>query len=330
VIKEKDMPHPVLSVTLAFGLVNLPVRLYTAAASKKVTFRLLDRTTGQRVRQQLVSSAQPSRDEDQVTEAASEVPTSRAPGSTAVSSHIAEASALGEASASLAEFVVPRQQIIKGYEIERNRYIEVTADELKALEAEANQHAEIQEFVSLSQIDPVSFEKAYYLSPDKGGEKVYRLFSRVLRKQQRGAIAKLVMRGKEKLVLVRPIDGDRLVLEMLYYADEVRNASEIYVPDVALSDAEVQLAEQVIESLSVDTWDAKKFHDTYRERVMALIEQKRHGKPIQSGRASSPPKVIDLMEALRASVATVAKRPARRRPEPQSRTRPTRKMKRAG
>jgi DNA end-binding protein Ku len=330
VSKEKDMPHPVLSVNLAFGLVNLPVRLYTAAASKKVTFRLLDRTTGQRVRQQLVSSAQPPREEDQVTAAASEVPALRAPGSTAVSSNIGDVSDPEEASGSPPEFVVPRQQIIKGYEIERNQYIEVTADELKALEAEANQHAEIQEFVSLAQIDPVSFEKAYYLGPDTGGEKVYRLFSRALRNQQRGAIAKLVMRGKEKLVLVRPIDGDRLVLEMLYYADEVRNASEIYVPDVALSNAEVQLAGQVIESLSVDTWDAKKFHDAYRERVMAFIEQKRQGKPMQSRRGPSPPRVIDLMEALRASVTTAAKGPARRRSELRSRTRPTRKMKRVG
>jgi DNA end-binding protein Ku len=324
------MPHPVLSVTLAFGLVNLPVRLYTAAASKKVTFRLLDRTTGQRVKQQLVSSAQPPREEDQATAVASGAPALRAPGSTGVSSNVIEVSDPEEARPSPPEFVVPPQQIIKGYEIERNQYIEVTADELKALEAEANQHAEIQEFVSLAQIDPVSFEKAYYLGPDKGGEKAYRLFSRALRSQQRGAIAKLVMRGKEKLVLVRPIDGDRLVLQMLYYADEVRNASEIYVPDVALSDAELQLAEQVIQSLSMDTWDSKKFHDTYRERVMAFIEQKGQEKPIQSRRAPSSPKVIDLMEALRASLATAAKRPARRRAEPQSSTRPTHKMKRTG
>jgi DNA end-binding protein Ku len=130
--------------------------------------------------------------------------------------------------------------------------------------------------------------------------------------------------------LVRPVDEDRLVLEMLYYADEVRDASEIYVPDVALSDAEVELAEQVIESLSVDTWDSKKFHDTYRERVMALIEQKRQGQPIQSGPSSSPPKVIDLMEALRASIATAAKRAPRRRSELHIRTRSTRKIKKAG
>jgi DNA end-binding protein Ku len=319
------------AVTLAFGLVNLPVRLYTAAASKKVTFRLLDRTTGQRVRQQLVSPGQPPREKDQGIAAASEATALRAPASTAVSSDPIDSSALEEeGSGSPAEFVVPRQQIIKGYEIERNRYIEVTADELKALEAEANQHAEIQEFVSLAQIDPVSFEKAYYLGPDKGGEKVYRLFARALRKQRRGAIAKLVMRGKEKLVLVRPVDEDRLVLEMLYYADEVRDASEIYVPDVALSDAEVQLAEQVIESLSMETWEPKKFKDTYRERVMALIEQKHQGKPFKSQRVSSTPKVIDLMEALRASLATAAKRPTRRRPKPQRRTQSTGKIQRAG
>ena len=216
------MPHPGLSVTLAFGLVNLPVRLYTATASKKVTFRLLDRTTGQRVRQQLVSSGQPPREEDQARAPASETTALSAPSSTAASSNPTEVSAFEEGSGSPAEFVVPRRQIIKAYEIERHRYIEVTADELKALEAEVNQHAEIQEFVSLAQIDPVFFEKAYYLGPDKGGEKVYRLFARALRKQRRGAIAKLVMRGKEKLVLVRPVDEDRLVLEILYYADEVQ------------------------------------------------------------------------------------------------------------
>jgi DNA end-binding protein Ku len=324
------MPHPVLSVTLAFGLVNLPVRLYTAAASKKVTFRLLDRTTGQRVTQQLVSSAQPPREQQLATEATSVASASSARSRTAVSSDITEVPDVAEPGASPPESVVPRQQIIKGYEIEPNRYIEVTADELKALEAQANQHAEIHEFVSLAQVDPVCFEKAYYLGPDKGGEKVYRLFSRALRTQQRGAVAKLVMRGKEKLVLVRPIAEDRLVLEMLYYHDEVRNSSEIHVPDVALSNAEVQLAEQVIETLSVDTWESKKFHDTYRERVMALIEQKRQGKPIQPGRAPRPPKVIDLMEALRATLATTPKRTARRRPDPQSRAQSTRKIKQAG
>jgi DNA end-binding protein Ku len=324
------MPHPVLSITLRFGLVNLPVRLYTAADSKRVTFRLLDRTTGQRVTQQLVSSVPPPREQEPATEATPRASASSPRGRTGGSSDSTEVPDPAEPGASPRESVVPRQEIIKGYEIEPNRYIEVTSDELKALEAEANQHAEIQEFVSLAQVDPVSFEKAYYLGPHKGGEKAYRLFSRALRNVQRGAIAKLVMRGKEKLVLVRPVDEDRLVLEMLYYADEVRDASEIYVPDVALSDAEVELAEQVIECLSVDTWDSKKFHDTYRERVMALIEQKRQGKPIESGRAPSPPKVIDLMDALRASLATAAKRAPRRRSELHSRTRSTRKIKKAG
>ena len=323
------MPHPVLSITLGFGLVNLPVRLYTAADSKKVTFRLLDRTTGQRVTQQLVSSAQP-REQEPATEATPLTSASSARGRTGGSSDSTEVPDVAELDASPRESVVPRQEIIKGYEIEPNRYIEVTADDLKALEAEANQHAAIQEFVSLAQVDPVSFEKAYYLGPDKGGEKVYRLFSRALKTQQRGAIAKLVMRGKEKLVLVRPIAEDRLVLEMLYYHDEVRNASDIVVPAADLSDTEVQLAEQVIQSLSVDTWDSKKFHDTYRERVLALLEQKRQGIPMQSRRASSPPKVIDLMEALRTSLATAAKRQPQRRSELQSPTRSTRRIKKAG
>ena len=324
------MPHPVLSITLRFGLVNLPVRLYTAADSKRVTFRLLDRTTGERVTQQLVSSAPPPREQEPATEATPRALASSARRRTGGSSDITDVPSLAEPGASPRESVVLRQEIIKGYEIEPNRYIEVTADELKALEAEANQHAGIQEFVSLAQVDPVSFEKAYYLGPDKGGEKVYRLFSRALQTQQRGAIAKLVMRGKEKLVLVRPITDDRLVLEMLYYHDEVRNASDIVVPAADLSDAEVKLAEQVIESLSVDTWDSKKFHDTYRERVLALLEQKRQGIPIQPRGASSRPKVIDLMEALCTSLATAAKRQPQRRSELQSPIRSTRKINKAG
>ncbi|WP_447983211.1 non-homologous end joining protein Ku [Nitrospira sp. Nam74] len=319
------MPHSVLSVTLAFGLVNLPVRLYTAAASKKVTFRLLDRNTGQRVRQQLVSAAQASREDDQST-AGSETNASRAarsmPG-------MPESPDRQDASASPPDSIVPRQQIIKGYEVEGNQYIPITADELKALEAEANQHAAIQEFVSLGQIDPVYFEKTYYLGPDKGAEKVYRLLARTLRTLQRGAIAKLVMRGKEKLVLVRPTNTDRLALQMLYYADEVRNDLDISVPDVAVSDAELQLAEQVVDSLSVDQWEPDKFHDTYRERVMALIERKRRGEPIQAAPSKSP-KVIDLMEALRASLATAAKAPAQRPPATQRRTRTPRMIKRLG
>ena len=324
------MPHPVLSVTLAFGLVNVPVRLYTAAASKKVTFRLLDRKTGQRVRQQLVSAAQTSSQKDEVIAAESQATPLSAAHSMPGSSAIADAPDHEEATGSPSDSVVPREQIIKGYEIGRDQYIEVTADELKALEAEANQHAEIQQFVSLAQIDPVYFEKTYYLGPDKGGEKVYRLLAHALRQMQRGAIAKLVMRGKEKLVLVRPTDQDRLALDMLYFANEVRDSSEIYAPDVMLSDAEVQLAEQVIESLSVDLWEPKHYHDTYRERVMALIEQKRQGKYIKRHGKPTTSKVVDLMEALRASLATAPKTPSRRRPEPQNRNRSIRRIKRAG
>ena len=297
---------------------------------KKVTFRLLDRNTGQRVRQQLVSAAPTLMQKDEITAGQSKTTPLSAARSMAAAPAIADVPDREEATGSPSDAVVPREQIVKGYEIGRNQYIEVTAEELKALEAEANQHAEIQQFVSLTQIDPVYFEKTYYLGPDKGGEKVYRLLARALGKLRRGAIAKLVMRGKEKLVFVRPTDQDRLALDMLYYADEVRDASEIYTPDVMLSDAEVQLAQQVIDSLSVDRWDPKKFHDTYRERVMALIEQKRHGKYIKGHGKSTSRKVIDLMEALRASLTTAPKIPSRRRSEPQPRNRSIRKIKRAG
>ena len=308
------MSRPILSITLSFGLVSLPVRLFTATLSKRVTFHLLDRATGQRVRQQLVSTTPPSRDgEDEATDRLprkTSTTTGRAGGSPRIAV-VPDEDAQSDRRPADAARVVPRQELVKGYEIGRDQHIEITAEELKTLESEANQHAEIQEFVALSQVDPVYFEKAYYLGPDKGAEKVYRLFARALREQQQGAIAKLVMRGKEKLVLVRPTHQDRLMLHTLYYADEVRDRSEISVPEVQLTEAEVRLAEQVISSRTAEAWEPERYHDTYRERVLGLIEEKRQGKATRTSAADSPRPVIDLMEALRQSLVTAGKRPAR-------------------
>ena len=162
----------------------------------------------------------------------------------------------------------------KGYELNRDQYVSVTQAELKALEEAANQHAEIQEFVTLNTVDPLYFEKSYYLGPDHGGEKAYRLLARALRQERRGAIAKLVMRGKEKLVLIRPTDNNRLILHVLYYADEVRNFDDIAVPDAPVGNEELRLATQLIALRAAKTWKPEQYHDTYRERVLELIDEK--------------------------------------------------------
>jgi len=308
------MPRPVLSITLSLGLVSIPVRLYAATISKRVTFHFLDRTTGQRVRQQFVSSPPPARgEEDEPGEPPMEDTDRRVrgvsrPPSPAISADTQERE---DRKPPEETRIVPRQELVKGYEIGQDEHVEMTPDELKALEAEANEQAEIEEFVPIAGIDPVYFEKAYYLGPVKGSEKVYRLFARTLHEQQRAAVTKLVMRGKEKLAVVRPAGADRLVLETLYYADEVRDPSEIQVPEAALADAEVRLAGQVIASRAVDEWRPERYRDTYRERVLALIEQKRQGRPTRARTTETSPPVIDLMEALRRSLTTLQKRPAR-------------------
>jgi DNA end-binding protein Ku len=200
---------------------------------------------------------------------------------------------------------VSRDEIVKGYEVSRNHYVEITNDELKAMEEAANRNVEIQEFVPLDAIDPVYFEKTYYLGPDKGGEKPYRLLAEALSQRNRGAVAKFVMRGKENLVLLRPADDAHLVLDVMYYADEVKNIREIDVPLAKIKDAELKLAQNLIDSLSNDKWQPDKYRDTYRDRVLDLVKKKDKGQevvappPVGEGQAQ----VIDLMDALKKSLA---------------------------
>lgn len=307
------MPQPVLSAILTFGLVNVPVRLYTAAQSKRVSYHLLDSRSGRRVRQQLVSDVAYEKGEE--PQAEHQPIMGKADRAVQLTSSIPKQQPRDEnIPPPTPSHVVSRDEVVKGYEIEPGQYVEVTADDLKILEAEANQHAEIQEFVPLSQVDPVYFEKTYRLGPEKGSEKVYRLLARAMRQQQQGAIARLIMRGKEKLVFIRPTKEDRLFLEVLYYADEVRSIDELPIGDVALSDVEVQLAQQIIAGLTKDRWQPDQYHDTYRERVLALIEQKRRGEPIRESQKRPPPPVVDLMEALRRSLQNVTPKTVARRP----------------
>jgi DNA end-binding protein Ku len=193
---------------------------------------------------------------------------------------------------------------VKGYEVSRDHYVKITDEELKAMEEAANKIVEIQEFVPLDAIDPVYFEKTYYLGPDKGGEKSYRLLAEALKQRNRGAVAKFIMRGKDNLVLVRPADGDHLMLDVMYYADEVKNVREIELPPAKIKEGELKLAQQLIDGLSNDKWQPEKYQDTYRERVLELIKKKEKGYEFKAPAPSAEgqAQVIDLMDALKKSL----------------------------
>jgi DNA end-binding protein Ku len=292
------MPRPIQSVTLSFGLVTVPVRLYTAAKSKAVSFHWLS-PEGNRVKQRLYSAA----------EEPSATPEPLPPAKTSRGMDREPAAAIETP----VEQEVSRESLLKGYEVARGHYVALTTEELKALEEAANRNAEIQEFVPLETIDPVYFEKTYYLGPEKGAEKVYRLLARALKQRDSAAIAKVVMRGKEKMVLIRANDQDVLIMEALYWGDEVRSVSELQIPEVMLKDAELQLAGKLVESLSSKEWEPEKYHDTYRERVLELIRKKQEGQEIVApAPAAASGEVLDLMEALKRSLQKreVAKKPA--------------------
>jgi len=197
---------------------------------------------------------------------------------------------------------VSRDDIVKGYEVNKGHYVEVTDEELEAMEEAANQIVEILEFVPLDAVDPVFFEKTYYLGPDKGGEKPYRLLADAMKQHNRGAIAKFVMRGKEDLVMVRPYNEDHLVLNALYYADEVRDIQEIAVPKGPVRESELKLAEQLLKNLSTEKWQPEKYRDTYRDRVLELIRKKQAGEKIIAPKPAAKGEVLDLMAALKKSL----------------------------
>ena len=197
---------------------------------------------------------------------------------------------------------VSRDDIVKGYEVNKGHYVEVTDEELEAMEKAANQSVEILEFVPLDAVDPVFFEKTYYLGPDKGGEKPYRLLADAMKQHNRGAVAKFVMRGKEDLVMVRPYNEDHLVLNALYYADEVRDIQEIAVPKGPVRESELKLAEQLLKNLSTEKWQPEKYRDKYRDRVLELIRKKQAGEKIVAPRPAAKGEVLDLMAALKKSL----------------------------
>src|SRR5678816_4186689 len=219
-------PHSLGSGTISFGLVSIPVRLYTAASSANVSFNQLHGVCGSRIRQQIFC------------------PTCNR--------------------------TVERSELVRGYEFAKDQYVQVKDEELKALEGEASKIIDIAEFVPLDQVDPIYFEKTYYLGPDKGGEKPYRLLADAMEKSDRVALATFVMRGKESLVLIRPAQ-DGLMLHTMYFADEVRDFGEIEKgKSVKLREGELDLAERLIGELSHDEFKPEQYADHYRNRVLEM------------------------------------------------------------
>jgi DNA end-binding protein Ku len=253
------------SATIAFGLVSIPVKLYSAAESAAtVSFNQIDRRDGARVKQQLISSKS------------------------------------GE--------VVPKEEIVKGYEFAKGQYVLFTPEELKALDVSATYMIDIDEFVPDGSIERIYFDKAYYLGPDKGGARAYRLLAEALKATGRIAVGRYAARGRQHLVMVRPKENG-LLLEQLHYADEVRSISEVPIEEVEVKKAELELATQLIKQGAAKTFDPKKYRDEVREQIMALIQRKIDGEDISVAPTEKvESKIIDIMEALKASLKTGTER----------------------
>jgi len=253
-------PHSLGSGTISFGLVSIPVRLYTAASSGNVAFNQLHAVCGSRIKQQTFCPK--------------------------------------------CNKTVERAELTRGYEFAKDQYVRVSDEELKAQEGEASKIIDIAEFVPLEQVDPIYFEKTYYLGPDKGGEKPYRLLADAMEKAGQVALAKYVMRGKESLVLIRPAQSG-LMLHTMYFADEVRDFGEIDKGDSAkIREGELDLALQLINGLAGETFSPARYTDEYRHRVLEMINKKVEGQEITVSEPAAPrAQVIDLMEALKESLA---------------------------
>lgn len=246
--------------TIAFGLVSLPVKLYsTGESSRRISFNMIHEKCGTRVRQQYICPTE--------------------------------------------DVVVPREEITKGYEFAKGQYVLFDAEELKVLESPKSDSIDIVTFVPAETVDRLYFNKAYYLGPDKGGARAYRLLSAALRETDRVAIAKHATRGKQYLVMIRPHE-EGLLLEQLYYDEEIKSFDEVPLEEGEVAEAELTLARQLIDQASSDEFDPSQFHDEVHERTLELIQQKVEGAEITAAPAEeSKTQIIDLMAALKASLA---------------------------
>ena len=248
------------SATISFGLVSVPVSLFSSSeSSASVSFNMLHTTCGSRLKQQYVCSREGT--------------------------------------------VVEKEEIGKGYEFAKGQYVRFSAEEIKALDEKATNAIDIAEFVPLAAVDRIYLEKVYYLGPDKGGERAYGLLTKALEVTGRAALGQYSARGKQYLVLVRPM-GDILVMEQLHYHAEIRSADDVPRPETPVKEAELALARQLIEQSAVDEFRPESYRDTVRERVLEAIQQKVDEQDITAEATAAPQtKIIDLMDALKASLA---------------------------
>jgi DNA end-binding protein Ku len=209
--------------------------------------------------------------------------------------------------------LVPRDQMVKGYEFSKDRYVTFTPEELKALEEQSTQSVEVVEFVPISKVDPVYFDRSYYVGPDKGGAKAYALLSEVMKDTKRVALARYAARGKMYLVMLRPFENG-IVMQQLMYADEVRSFAEVPLEPAEVSPKELDLAKLLVEQRAADTFKPETYEDDVKKRILGLIQKKVEGQDISIVPAESGGgQIIDLMEALKASLA---KKPEAAAPAP--------------
>jgi DNA end-binding protein Ku len=263
------MARAIWTGSISFGLLNVPVRLYSAVSRKNVSFRELRASDSSRIRHKRVAEAD------------------------------------GEE--------VPYEEIVKGYEIAPEQYVVLTRDELEELDPQKTKAIEIQDFVDLDEIDPIYFDHPYYLGPDKGAEKAYALLVKAMSDSNKVAIARFVLRNRENLAAIRPMDKV-LTMATMRFADEVVSPDELedVVPSNGrkLEKREVEMAQQLIESLSGE-FDPDKYRDEYREELLSLIERKGRGEEVVEAvsEAPKPTKAPDLMAALEESLAAVKGEP---------------------
>lgn len=256
------MPRSLWTGSISFGLVSVPVKLFSATEDKDIRFHQFERGTGERVRIRRVAEG--------------------------------------------TDREVAYEDIDKGYEVTKGEYVIVTPEELEAVEPGRSKSIEIEDFIELEDVDPVYFQSTYMVAPaDEGAARPYRVLQEAMERSGRAAVARFVMRSKQHLAVIRPADG-RLVLETMYFADEVRSADDIRELEYLESagepnDRELEMAEQLLDSLTTE-WEPERYEDTYRTRVMELIESKAKGEAIVTDKGEEPAPVIDLMAALEASV----------------------------
>jgi DNA end-binding protein Ku len=301
------MPQAVWVGELSFGLVNIPVKLYAATSPKRVQFHQYKTGTGERIRYRRVAE-EPAPDGIPGPGDDSEPQPDRSRVMGPVSSEDNEPPAWDQANEgedSGSETEVPWEEIVRGYEVEPGRVVAVDPEELESVAPERSRVLEVEQFVDLREIDPVYFEKSYYVVPQRGAatQRPYWLLYRAMENAGKVAIGRFVMRTKEYLVAVRP--GEHvLILEALFYADEVRDPKEVWVPSIEEpSERELGLAQQFLESLS-GQWEPARHRDEHRERLLGLIQSKA-GTAITTPEVQVEPDaspVIDLLEALQASV----------------------------